>query len=718
LNWITPQLGGLVAAITVPLLIILYFLKLRRQDVEVSSTFLWKKAIQDLQANAPFQKLRRNLLLFLQLIILGGLCFALAQPQVKGQAFVGNRHVILIDRSASMQALDEVDGKGQKISRFEAARQQAVALVESLGEGGLLTGKDTADEAMVISFDSAAEVRQQFTTDKRALKTAIEALTPTEGPTLAEEAFRLAQAHKPRRLVEGVGMESGPPMTIHLFSDGRIPDATKAKSDRDDPIQYRQLGKPESPNLAVVGLRAAREYDNPTRVGIYVSLQNNQTQPRRVDVELLVDGVSSRIKNTTIAAATVVNAPAAAPAQPAADGTTPTPAEPPPPAPGTGGLVFSLDMPESAVIQVRLRDTGLGGPLTDDVLELDDRAFLVVPPAKKLAVLVVSKDSDSWLDVALSGLPLSRLTKIDPPKFGQWTQEGRLGEFDVVILENWVPSAAPSPTPGTNAAPAQLPPGSYLIMGGVVGQTLGMKELGKTPPAGIVDWSSDHPALRNVSLAQLKIAEMRRVELIPASGAQTLVMSDEGPAMIEASINGVHAITLPFRIDDTRWALNPSFVVFVGAAIRYLGEDVGAGSTVRDVQPGSVVNDRLPAGASDIRVKLPSGESQELKPASDGRITFGPLTTSGVYEVSWTGAAGPTDRKSDNTASRGYAANLGDTAESDLGARTQVGLGTDIAVAQSSRSTQADRRLWPYLVLLAIAVAMAEWFIYNRKVYI
>ncbi|MCX5691242.1 MAG: hypothetical protein NTV94_15890 [Planctomycetota bacterium] len=107
-----------------------------------------------------------------------------------------------------------------------------------------------------------------------------------------------------------------------------------------------------------------------------------------------------------------------------------------------------------------------------------------------------------------------------------------------------------------------------------------------------------------------------------------------------------------------------------------------------------------------------------MKPASDGRITFGPLTTSGVYEVSWTGAAGPTDRKSDSTASRGYAANLGDTAESDLGARTQVGLGTDIAVAQSSRSTQADRRLWPYLVLLAIAVAMAEWFIYNRKVYI
>jgi hypothetical protein len=507
LNWITPQLGGLVAAITVPLLIILYFLKLRRQDVEVSSTFLWKKAIQDLQANAPFQKLRRNLLLFLQLIILGGLCFALAQPQVKGQAFVGNRHVILIDRSASMQALDEVDGKGQKISRFEAARQQAVALVESLGEGGLLTGKDTADEAMVISFDSAAEVRQQFTTDKRALKAAIEALTPTEGPTLAEEAFRLAQAHKPRRLVEGVGMESGP-ADDHppLLGWTHPPMRRRAKSDRDDPIQYRQLGKPESPNPRrrgpACGTRvrqshprehlcfAAEQPDPASQGGCGVArrwreLSHQEHDDRRGDRDQCPPprNLTERLRVPMVP--------------------LPAPPDPPPPSPGTGGLVFSLDMPESAVVQVRLRDTGLGGPLTDDVLELDDRAFLVVPPAKKIAVLVVSKESDSWLDVALSGLPLSRLTKIDPPRFGQWTQEGRLGEFDVVILENWVPA------PAADGAPAQLPPGSYLIMGGVVGQTLGMKETGKTPPAGIVDWSSDHPALRNVSMAQLKIAEMR-----------------------------------------------------------------------------------------------------------------------------------------------------------------------------------------------------------------
>ncbi len=724
MNWITPMVGIIAAAVAVPTLVVLYFLKLRRRDLEVSSTFLWKKAIQDLQANAPFQKLRRNILLFLQLLILGGVCLALAQPQIKGQTITGNRHVILLDRSGSMTAVDGQDS-GSPQPRLETAKKQAIAFVESLRDGGVLSGREASDEAMVISFDTAAEVRQQFTSDKALLKAAIEAITPTEGPTRLEEAIRLANAHKPKRVIEGntiEGLTAGLPTNLHLYSDGRIPDAIKAKPAPEDSLEYHRIGRPESANIGIVGMRAAREYDNPAKLGVYVSLENNRPEARPVDVELLIDGTSAMIKGTTVAGASeegprlsAAGAARAGAEEADAVSTTGTESAAMPPRtlrPGVGGVVFQLELSQGARVQVRLRQPGTGQPLENDVFALDDRAFLVVPPAKKIAVVVFSDESNSFLDIALSGQPLSRLVKVATDEFDDWVRLGKLGEFDVIVLENWLPP------PGKDGRQADLPPGSYLILGQVPGGSLGLKVTGQVRGTGIVDWLRDHPVLRSVSLDRLRLFESPRVEFEPGSGAIALAVSQEGPALIEASSLGVHALIVPFNIDKSSWPVDVSFVVFMSSAIQYLGEDVGAGSTIRDVQPGQVLSDRLPIGAEQITLKLPTGETQRLTPAADGRVTFGPLVSTGIYELSWVGPAGPTDRKDGNTASRGYAANLSDPFESNIGAVEVIETGSRVASASASSSSVADKRLWPYLLLAALAIIMIEWFVYNRKVYI
>ena len=132
MEWLSPLVGLYAAAVAVPLLLLLYFLKLKRREVVVSSTLLWKRAVQDLQVNAPFQRLRRNLLLLLQLLALAAILIALAGPVLAWRRGPGQRYVVLIDRSASMNATDV------KPSRLDAAKEQAKVFIESMRSGSVV----------------------------------------------------------------------------------------------------------------------------------------------------------------------------------------------------------------------------------------------------------------------------------------------------------------------------------------------------------------------------------------------------------------------------------------------------------------------------------------------------------------------------------------------------------------------------------------------------
>src|SRR5262245_34369531 len=119
-HWPLPLWAALLFGLLPLLLLLLYFLKLKRQPLAVPSTFLWRKTIQDTQVNSLFQWLRRNLLLLLQLLTLFTLLYALLNLQRNADLQTGRHYVLLIDNSASMSATDV------KPSRLEQAKESAL----------------------------------------------------------------------------------------------------------------------------------------------------------------------------------------------------------------------------------------------------------------------------------------------------------------------------------------------------------------------------------------------------------------------------------------------------------------------------------------------------------------------------------------------------------------------------------------------------------------
>src|SRR5688572_22987047 len=166
-NTLGPVAWGVIALVP-PAIFLLYFLKLKRQPLEVPSTYLWTKVIEDLHVNSLWQRLRKNLLLLLQLLLVFLAILALLRPGWLGESLSGQRFIFLVDRSASMSATDADGG-----TRLEAAKKRVGTLIDQL---------ESDMSAMIIAYDDEPDVVQEFTDNRRLLREALDRIQPTAKP--------------------------------------------------------------------------------------------------------------------------------------------------------------------------------------------------------------------------------------------------------------------------------------------------------------------------------------------------------------------------------------------------------------------------------------------------------------------------------------------------------------------------------------------------------
>jgi hypothetical protein len=646
-----------VLAAVPPAIILLYFLKLKRRPVEVPSTYLWLKSIEDLHVNSIWQRLRRNLLLFLQLLLILLAVLALLRPSWQGKKLVGDRFIFLVDNSASMQATDV------EPSRLAEAKRRVGELIDEMHSG---------DVAMLISFCDTARVEQTFTDDRRRLRRALEAIRPTERPTSLMEALKVASGlANPGRSAEDVTdvrVAEALPATLYIFSDGKFAPVTGFSLGNLKP-EFVPIGDPAAKNVGIVAFSVARNENRPDRLQAIARLRNFGPAKAAVSLDLYLDG---RLEN-------------------AARGDI----EPG----GELGVPFDLGTIESGVLQLKAK--------TGDHLAVDDQAFAVVSPPRRAKVLLVTP-GDEPLEMALQTKSAAEVAevRVETPAFLKHKDYQAVaggGLYDLVIYDR--------------CRPERMPQCNTLWIGSLPPEGAWSAKP-KVPVPQIIDIEAAHPLMQWVELGDVALLEGTPLG-VPAGGT-VLVDSDAGPMLAIAPREAFEDAVLGFVLIDevagaggkteryigTNWPVRLSFPVFVRNLFDYLGGGRRALGS-EGVQPGKPVALENPTPRTPMRVRTPGGGSVDVAADKSGRASFTGANELGVYTAS---SGGKTFQQ--------FAVNLFDPNESDIrpdpAQKLKIGY---VEVEGSSGWEGARRELWKTLLLLGLVVLLVEWYIYNRRVH-
>src|ERR1700676_1223509 len=162
MSFLVPAAGFL--ALTLPAIVALYFLRIRRPTRIVPALNLWPDQIRDRQANVPWQRLRFSWLLLLQLLGAAILVAAAVQPALSAETSLALHSVVLLDVSASMQARDVTP------SRLDEAKREIGTLIDQMGP---------QDRMTLLAVGSTPRIVASVVGDHQALHRALSQVAAT-----------------------------------------------------------------------------------------------------------------------------------------------------------------------------------------------------------------------------------------------------------------------------------------------------------------------------------------------------------------------------------------------------------------------------------------------------------------------------------------------------------------------------------------------------------
>lgn len=264
--------AALAFGIIIPIILLLYFMRPKRQERVVGSTLLWQQALQDLQASRPWQRLRITPLLLLQLLAAIIIVLILARPALFFSSPISGDTIIILQASASMQATDVAP------NRFEVAKNSISDFIASLGPNDHLSLITMARVPQVLIADSQ---------DKGQLQAALQRARVTNQDADLEQALSLATSLAAGR----------PNIQILVIGDGHVLNQDQILV-LPMVVHYLHVGT-DAPNVALLALASRSIRGNLVALA---QVANYSHAERSIPVELYADGKLVNVQTIDLAA--------------------------------------------------------------------------------------------------------------------------------------------------------------------------------------------------------------------------------------------------------------------------------------------------------------------------------------------------------------------------------------------------------------------------------
>jgi hypothetical protein len=344
------------------------------------------------------------------------------------------------------------------------------------------------------------------------------------------------------------------------------------------------------------------------------------------------------------------------------------------PSGGEQSQLFSEGNFESGLFNVRL-DT------TDD-LAADNTAYAMLEPARTANVLLIS-EGNLFLEKALN---LDPNTQIFRTSAADYAKSPPKGPYDVVVCDGVIP--------------ANLTSGNLLIFDAFSPDAPVEKLNGVISGPSVVDWDRRHPVTRFASWGDLRMAEATNAKLKP--WAKALVETERAPLIVAGERGGRRVVWCGFDLRATDLPLRVTFPIFITNSLQWLTAPKGSsGSESAAPRAGDTVPLNAPEGTKQISITTPDKTTQRLA-VGTVPVLYDGATRSGVY----TASAGNWKKT--------FGVNLLNAAESNLQPLNALKIkGKQVTGETRAR---ANRELWGYIALAALALLGLEWWIFHRGV--